>query len=60
MNNIISFLAKGLQLSGMLSMPFAIYYGETQKSMSIELNYLLIGAILFIIGYLIENNFVKT
>lgn len=60
MNNILSFLAKGLQLSGMLSMPFAIFYGETQKSMSLELNYLLIGAILFIIGYLIDKNFVRT
>lgn len=56
---MLGFLAKGLQLSGMLSMPFAIYYGETEKSMSIELNYLLIGSILFIIGFLIENRFVK-
>jgi|APLak6261663012_1056037.scaffolds.fasta_scaffold04349_2 hypothetical protein len=59
MNNILGFISKGFQLSGMLSMPFAIYYGETEKSMSIELNYLLIGAILFIIGFLIENSFVK-
>ena len=60
MTNIISFIAKGLQLSGMLSMPFAIYYGETQKSMSIEATYLVVGASIFIIGYLIDINFVKT
>ncbi|MFN8577572.1 MAG: hypothetical protein U0354_12005 [Candidatus Sericytochromatia bacterium] len=59
MSNILGFISKGLQLSGMLSMPFAIYYGETEKSMSIELNYLLIGAALFILGFIIENNFVK-
>lgn len=56
---MLGFISKGLQLSGMLSMPFAIYFGETEKSMSIELNYLLVGSIIFIIGFFIENKFVK-
>lgn len=59
MKLLLTIFARGLQLAGMLSMPFAIYYGETEKSMSIELQYLSYGIIFFIIGYFIDNKFIK-
>ena len=59
MKTIFSALAKGLQLSGMATLPFALYFGESQKSMALELKYLLVGSILFAIGYFIDKDFVK-
>jgi hypothetical protein len=59
MKFIFLIIARGLQISGMCSLPFALYFGETEKSMSIELKYLLMGSILFYIGYLIDTKFVK-
>ena len=56
---IIKALSKGLQLSGMAVLPFAIYFGESEKSMSMELNYLVLGSAIFMIGYFIEVKFVK-
>lgn len=55
MKTFFSLIAKGLMLSGMCSLPFALYFGETQKSMSLELNYLLLGSILFVVGYFIDS-----
>jgi hypothetical protein len=59
MNFIFSLIAKGLQFSGMCSLPFALYFGETQKSMELELKYLVLGTVLFIAGYFIEKKIVK-
>jgi len=59
MKLIFSIIAKGLQISGMCSLPFALYFGETQKNMSLEMNYLLIGSVLFFIGYLIDTKLGK-
>lgn len=59
MNFVLKALAKGLQLSGMCTLPFAIYFGETEKSMSLELNYLVLGAGVFMLGYFIDVKFVK-
>ncbi len=56
---LLSLFAKGLMLSGMCTLPFALYFGETQKSMSLELNYLLFGAILFSVGYFIDTKLFK-
>lgn len=60
MRFIFSIIAKGFQISGMCSLPFALYFGETQKNMELELTYLLIGALLFIIGYFIDTRLVKS
>ena len=59
MKFIFSIIAKGLQISGMSTLPFALYFGETQKSMALELKYLVFGSLLFFIGYLIDSKVVK-
>lgn len=59
MNFALKMIAKGLQLSGMCTLPFAIYFGETEKSMSMELNYLVLGSAIFMVGYFIDVKFVK-
>lgn len=57
--NIITIIAKSFQLSGMATLPFAIYFGESEKSMMYEFTYLLLGAALFFIGSTIEAKFAK-
>jgi hypothetical protein len=59
MKFLLLIIARGLQVSGMCSLPFAIYFGEIQKSMELELKYLVVGSILFFIGYLIDSRLVK-
>ncbi|MFN8673486.1 MAG: hypothetical protein U0457_15555 [Candidatus Sericytochromatia bacterium] len=56
---MLQIIAKSLQLSGMATLPFAIYFGESEKSMMYEFNYLLLGSIIFFIGYTIEVKLVK-
>ena len=51
--------AKALQLSGMATLPFAIYFGEMEKSMMYEFNYLLMVSIIYFVGRVIESKFVK-
>lgn len=59
MKSISFYISKGLQLSGMATLPFAIFFGESEKSMMLELKYLVLGIIIFLIGFIIENKFVK-
>lgn len=59
MKLIFSVIARGLQLAGMSSLPFALYFGETQRSMSLEFKYLVLGTFLFFLGYLIDAKVVK-
>jgi hypothetical protein len=60
MKSISFYISKALQLSGMATLPFAIFFGESEKSMMLELKYLVLGIIIFLVGFIIENKFVKT
>jgi hypothetical protein len=59
MRNILFYISKAFQLSGMATLPFAIFFGESEKSMMLELKYLVLGILIFLIGFIIENKFVK-
>jgi hypothetical protein len=60
MKLLLTIVAKGLQFSGMCTLPFAIIFGESQKSMELELKYLVIGSLVFAAGYIIDKNFLKS
>ena len=53
---MVFYIAKGLQLAGLVSMPIALYVGLTQgDGMVRELGYASLGAIMFYAGYLMES-----
>jgi hypothetical protein len=54
---IFYILAKTLQVSGILAMPWALWHGMARDDMSSELILLGLGAILFLLGRRIEKAF---
>lgn len=50
-------MAKGLQFLGLVIVPMALLVGlmEEHNAMTRELTVLLIGAVIFFVGYLIED-----
>ena len=50
------YIAKGLQLAGLLGMPLALYIGISQDDgIGRELGYAALGASIFYLGYLMER-----
>ena len=49
-------LGKALQVSGMLTLGVALFvYGFGEENMNAELTWLLVGSVVFIVGYGIEK-----
>ena len=49
-------LGKVLELAGMLTLGIALFvYGLGEQDMSAELGWLLVGSLLFLVGYLLER-----
>jgi hypothetical protein len=51
------YVAKGLQFLGLIIVPMALLVGlmEQRNAMTRELTILLIGALVFLVGYFIED-----
>ena len=50
------YVAKGLQIAGLLGMPLALYAGASENgSMMRELGLATLGALTFYAGYLLES-----
>jgi hypothetical protein len=48
-------LAKGLQVSGLLTMPWALWHGIAREDMTSELLLLAMGAAIFLLGRRLES-----
>jgi hypothetical protein len=48
-------LAKGLQVSGFLTMPWALWHGMAREDMTSELLLLGVGAAVFLLGRRLES-----
>jgi hypothetical protein len=49
-------LGKVLELAGMLTLGMALFvYGLGEEDMSAELGWLLVGSVIFLLGYLLER-----
>ncbi|HEU4402857.1 MAG TPA: hypothetical protein VFT43_12195 [Candidatus Polarisedimenticolia bacterium] len=51
------YLGKALQVAGMLTLGVALFvYGFGEQDMNAELGWLLVGSIVFLLGYLAERS----